>query len=158
MSGVSYLIEVKANVLSHVPKDWTKINSTKQVTRYQSPFIDTKVGSNIRSHKNTRQNCAYSNSAFPDYWENIGYLRLDEIACCVSIDTAMQVLLIGVNKERLKEAANEAWAEFLGAFADKYDGFRRVVKQLATLDCLFSLAHLATQSGYVRPIFGKNLI
>ena len=70
-------------------------------------------------------------------------------SCC------RQVLSLGVNQELLKEAANEAWVEFLGVFADKYDGFRRVVKQLATLDCLFSLAHLANQSGYVRPIFGK---
>ena len=39
VSGLEYLIEVKQSIARSVPKDWTKINSTKQVARFRSPFI-----------------------------------------------------------------------------------------------------------------------
>ena len=39
VSGLEYLIEVKQSMARSVPKDWTKINSTKQVARFRSPFI-----------------------------------------------------------------------------------------------------------------------
>ena len=39
VSGLEYLIEVKQSMARSVPKDWTKINSTKQVARFRSPFL-----------------------------------------------------------------------------------------------------------------------
>lgn len=39
VSGLEYLIEVKQSMARSVRKDWTKINSTKQVARFRSPFI-----------------------------------------------------------------------------------------------------------------------
>lgn len=41
--GVEYLIEVKNAHMNLVPKDWFKINSTKAVGRFHSPFIQEKV-------------------------------------------------------------------------------------------------------------------
>ena len=60
-------------------------------------------------------------------------------------------------RERLKLAAHAAWSSFLGQFALKYDELRFAVRHLATLDCLFSLAAVAAQAGYVRPVFGARL-
>ncbi|XP_036454840.1 DNA mismatch repair protein Msh3 [Colossoma macropomum] len=39
VSGQEFLIEVKNSMSSIVPPDWVKINSTKMVGRYHSPFI-----------------------------------------------------------------------------------------------------------------------
>ena len=39
VSGLEYLIEVKQTAANSVPKDWIKINSTKQVARFRSPFL-----------------------------------------------------------------------------------------------------------------------
>ncbi|XP_033634237.1 DNA mismatch repair protein Msh3-like [Asterias rubens] len=39
VSGLEFLIEVKNSLLKEAPNDWTKISSTKQVTRFHSPFI-----------------------------------------------------------------------------------------------------------------------
>ena len=66
----------------------------------------------------------------------------------------LKVERLSVCRERLKIAAQEAWIDFLGRFADKYDSFRFVVRHLATLDCLLSLAEVATHQNYVKPNFG----
>uniref|UniRef100_W5KL83 DNA mismatch repair protein n=1 Tax=Astyanax mexicanus TaxID=7994 RepID=W5KL83_ASTMX len=42
VSGQEFLIEVKNSMSSVVPPDWVKINSTKVVGRYHSPFIVEK--------------------------------------------------------------------------------------------------------------------
>uniref|UniRef100_A0A8C9ZTC5 DNA mismatch repair protein MSH3 n=1 Tax=Sander lucioperca TaxID=283035 RepID=A0A8C9ZTC5_SANLU len=39
VSGQEFLIEVKNSLTSAVPPDWVKINSTKAVSRYHSPFL-----------------------------------------------------------------------------------------------------------------------
>ncbi|XP_072038538.1 DNA mismatch repair protein Msh3-like [Amphiura filiformis] len=39
VSGLEFLVEVKNKLLKEVPNDWTKISSTKQVSRFHSPFI-----------------------------------------------------------------------------------------------------------------------
>ncbi|KAK3098520.1 hypothetical protein FSP39_020282 [Pinctada imbricata] len=40
--GTEYLIEVKNAIIKVVPQDWTKISSTKTVSRFHSPFIVQK--------------------------------------------------------------------------------------------------------------------
>jgi DNA mismatch repair protein MSH3 len=52
---------------------------------------------------------------------------------------------------RLTILTNEAWNRFLESFVAQYDRFRVVVQRLAMLDCLYSLASVAKQPGYVRP-------
>ncbi|XP_067294282.1 DNA mismatch repair protein Msh3 [Pseudorasbora parva] len=42
VSGLQFLIEVKNSMSSIVPSDWVKINSTKVVGRYHTPFIVEK--------------------------------------------------------------------------------------------------------------------
>jgi DNA mismatch repair protein MSH3 len=39
VSGLEYLVEVKQNASRSVPSEWTKMNSTKQVSRYRTAFI-----------------------------------------------------------------------------------------------------------------------
>lgn len=55
------------------------------------------------------------------------------------------------HQERLALAAAAAWQGFLETFVAHYDRFRVVVHKMATLDCLFSLAAVARQPGYVCP-------
>ncbi|KAK5675879.1 Mismatch repair protein msh3 [Elasticomyces elasticus] len=57
------------------------------------------------------------------------------------------------HKEALSNACDEAFAGLLGAIGEKYQGFRDCVQSLATLDCLCSLAEVATQPGYCKPEF-----
>ena len=40
VSGLEYLIEVKNSNSRIIPSDWLKISSTKQVSRYRSPFVE----------------------------------------------------------------------------------------------------------------------
>ena len=40
VSGLEYLIEVKNTNLKIVPSDWLKICSTKQVTRFRTPYVE----------------------------------------------------------------------------------------------------------------------
>lgn len=41
VSGIEYLVEIKNNDLGVVPSDWIKITSTKQVTRFRPPLVDS---------------------------------------------------------------------------------------------------------------------
>ena len=55
-------------------------------------------------------------------------------------------------REKLKIAADAAWEEYLNGFLDLYDLFRQAVQKFAQLDCLLSLATVAKQSNYCRPV------
>ncbi|KAK4889548.1 Mismatch repair protein msh3 [Elasticomyces elasticus] len=57
------------------------------------------------------------------------------------------------HKEALAKACDEAFAGLLGAIGEKYQGFRDCVQSLAVLDCLLSLAEVAGQPGYCKPVF-----
>uniref|UniRef100_A0A8C4NFI4 MutS homolog 3 (E. coli) n=1 Tax=Eptatretus burgeri TaxID=7764 RepID=A0A8C4NFI4_EPTBU len=56
-------------------------------------------------------------------------------------------------REQLKADANTEWLLFLGRFGQHYIDFRVAVTYLATFDCLFSLATVASRQGYCRPSF-----
>ncbi|XP_062227181.1 DNA mismatch repair protein MSH3 [Phragmites australis] len=56
-------------------------------------------------------------------------------------------------KEELAVICRTAWHKFLMDFGNYYAQFQGTVESLATLDCLYSLATLAKQNNYVRPIF-----
>lgn len=55
------------------------------------------------------------------------------------------------HREQLNINAERAWVAYLDEFSEHYDECRKVVMVLASIDCLFSLANVATQQDYVRP-------
>ena len=57
------------------------------------------------------------------------------------------------HRESLAAACDLAFKELLTDISSKYQVFRDAVAGLATLDCLCSLAAVASQIGYVRPSF-----
>ena len=57
------------------------------------------------------------------------------------------------HKEALANACDAAFSDLLGEISSKYQAFRDCVQSLATLDCLLSLADIATQPGYCKPEF-----
>ncbi|CAL5029203.1 unnamed protein product [Urochloa decumbens] len=56
-------------------------------------------------------------------------------------------------KEELAVICRSTWHKFLTDFSKYYAQFQAVVESIASLDCLYSLAVLAKQNNYVRPIF-----
>ncbi|KAI7838548.1 hypothetical protein COHA_007691 [Chlorella ohadii] len=59
-------------------------------------------------------------------------------------------------REHLAAACTRAWQQFLGDFGGRYLPFRGAVQALAALDCLCSLAVLASSHGYTRPEFVED--
>lgn len=56
------------------------------------------------------------------------------------------------HREELEAAARDAFQHFCGVVAAEYDALRGVVDALALLDALASLADVAAQPGYTRPV------
>lgn len=57
------------------------------------------------------------------------------------------------HKESLAAECDKAYKDLLADISTKYQLFRDTIQSLATLDCLLSLANVASQPGYVRPTF-----
>ena len=57
------------------------------------------------------------------------------------------------HKESLAAACDSAFQDLLSDISAKYQVFRDTIQSLATLDCLLSLANVASQPGYIRPTF-----
>lgn len=57
------------------------------------------------------------------------------------------------HKEALAAACDAAYKDLLADISEKYQLFRDAIQNLATLDCLLSLATVAAQPGYVKPTF-----
>lgn len=55
------------------------------------------------------------------------------------------------HKEALAAACDVSFASLLADISAKYQSFRDCIQALATLDCLLSLATIASQEGYVKP-------
>ncbi|KAL9103874.1 MAG: hypothetical protein Q9163_001111 [Psora crenata] len=55
------------------------------------------------------------------------------------------------HKEALAAACDKAFSRLLADISAEYQSFRDCVQALATLDCLLSLAAVASQPGYVKP-------
>lgn len=60
------------------------------------------------------------------------------------------------HKEALAAACDLAFANLLSEIATHYQAFRDCVASSATLDCLLSLATVASQPGYVKPDYTEN--
>jgi DNA mismatch repair protein MSH3 len=61
------------------------------------------------------------------------------------------------HKEALANACDAAFMDLLGEIGGKYQAFRDCVQSLALLDCLLSLADVATQPGYCKPEFTDQI-
>jgi len=61
------------------------------------------------------------------------------------------------HKEALAAACDVAFAKLLAEISSKYQSFRDCVQALATLDCLLSLATIASQPGYVKPEYTDDI-
>ena len=60
------------------------------------------------------------------------------------------------HKESLAAACDAAYRDLLADISTKYQLFRDTIQNLATLDCLLSLATVATQPGYTKPTFSPS--
>ncbi|EPS42260.1 hypothetical protein H072_3804 [Dactylellina haptotyla CBS 200.50] len=60
-------------------------------------------------------------------------------------------------KETLANECDRAFKEFLGKISTQYQQYRDVVQSLATLDCLGSLAMVALQPGYAKPLLTDGI-
>ena len=60
------------------------------------------------------------------------------------------------HKEALAAACDTAFTTLLGDIAANYQSFRDCIQALATLDCLLSLATIASQQGYVKPDYSDS--
>ena len=60
------------------------------------------------------------------------------------------------HKEALAAACDLAFSDLLAEIAGHYQAFRDCVASLATLDCLLSLAVVASTTGYVKPEYSEN--
>ncbi|KAI9745426.1 MAG: Mismatch repair protein msh3 [Claussenomyces sp. TS43310] len=61
------------------------------------------------------------------------------------------------HKESLAAACDTAFKSLLGEIAAHYQSFRDTITCLATLDCLLSLATVASQPGYVKPEYSSEI-
>lgn len=61
------------------------------------------------------------------------------------------------HKESLAAECDKAYKDLLADISTKYQLFRDTIQSLATLDCLLSLANVASQPGYVRPSFTSEI-
>jgi DNA mismatch repair protein MSH3 len=59
-------------------------------------------------------------------------------------------------KEKLANACDAAYISFLTEISTTYESLRNCIQALATLDCLCSLAEIATQPNYCKPTFSTS--
>ncbi|CAG8607559.1 5563_t:CDS:10, partial [Paraglomus occultum] len=57
------------------------------------------------------------------------------------------------HRERLSSACDQAYKNFLQEISNHYEVLRDAIQKIAVLDCLFSLAIVSRQPGYVKPEF-----
>ncbi|KAL1981830.1 hypothetical protein VTN96DRAFT_2075 [Rasamsonia emersonii] len=60
------------------------------------------------------------------------------------------------HKEALAAACDKAFMNLLAEISNKYQVFRDCIQALAVLDCLLSLATIASQPGYVKPQYADD--
>lgn len=61
------------------------------------------------------------------------------------------------HKELLAAACDAAYQDLLRSITDRSQAFRNCIQSLATLDCLFSLAEVAAQPGYIKPVYTDDV-
>ena len=61
------------------------------------------------------------------------------------------------HRELLAAACDAAYQDLLTSITDRSQAFRNCIQSLATLDCLFSLAEVAAQPGYTKPVYTDDI-
>ena len=74
----------------------------------------------------------------------------------VSPVVAGHLQTLNMYREAMLLLSKKKWELYQQEFTDLYPSFRRVIHCLSSLDCLSSLAVLASNTGYVRPMFAEN--
>ncbi|XP_055017861.1 DNA mismatch repair protein Msh3 isoform X2 [Boleophthalmus pectinirostris] len=59
-------------------------------------------------------------------------------------------------REQLQLDCQREWIRFLDQFGEHYHTIKRAISHLATMDCLFSLAEVAKQGDYCRPVVNSS--
>ncbi|XP_072289429.1 DNA mismatch repair protein Msh3 isoform X2 [Eucyclogobius newberryi] len=59
-------------------------------------------------------------------------------------------------REQLQLDCQREWIRFLDEFGEHYHAIKRAISHLATMDCLFSLAEVAKQGEYCRPVVSSS--
>ncbi|ORZ15609.1 muts domain V-domain-containing protein [Absidia repens] len=94
VAGIEYLIEVKNSMVKKVPKQWVKINGTKAVSRFHSPFIVEKLKERERHRE---QLILDSHAAYKGFLRSIaeryGLFR-DVIQCLAQLDCLLSLSLV----------------------------------------------------------------
>ncbi|SCW00277.1 LAFE_0C00606g1_1 [Lachancea fermentati] len=103
-----YLIEVRNSQISHLPKEWVKVNCTKALSRFRTPET-TKLVEQLELQRN---------------------------------------LLVIVTEDEYRK--------FLGRIKTDYENLRQIIDDLASFDCILSLAATSMNKNYTRPIFKKG--
>ncbi|KAI8849435.1 muts domain V-domain-containing protein [Chytridium lagenaria] len=61
-------------------------------------------------------------------------------------------------REQLSAAAEKAFIKFTEEVSESYEEFKQAIRHIATFDCLMSLARVAGQPGYVKPMIVQEPI
>lgn len=91
VSGLEYLVEVKHDVAKSVPTSWTKVNNTKQVVRYRTPFVISNLPKLQYLRECLTDECklTWTNflSAFVDKFNHfqLSVKRLAELDCLIAL-------------------------------------------------------------------------
>ncbi|XP_049847936.1 DNA mismatch repair protein Msh3-like [Schistocerca gregaria] len=86
----------------------------------------------------------------PDSWRSFSGTKTLKRYRTEYVQKQLQELMLA--RERLTIESKAAWMSCLTNFSQRYHMLLQVVNALATLDCLRSLAILAEQKGYVKPV------
>ncbi|KAJ3693010.1 hypothetical protein LUZ60_012105 [Juncus effusus] len=89
----------------------------------------------------------------PSTWSKISSTKKSTRYHPPEVLRALDDLLLA--KEKFHLICRQTWSKFLSEFEQHYTHFKAVVESLAGFDCLYSLATLAKDKNYVRPVFCK---
>ncbi|KAI9331538.1 muts domain V-domain-containing protein [Zopfochytrium polystomum] len=90
----------------------------------------------------------------PSSWQKISALK--SVSRFHPPEVLEKIKEKNVLSERLAAAVDSAFLKFLHEVAEKYEDLRAVVQSMAVADCLLSMAKVASQPGYVKPLFCED--
>lgn len=100
------------------------------------------------------ENSPYNNKKVPASWRKISGTK--KVSRFHTPEVVRYLRERDQHKESLAAACDKAYFAFLAEIADKHQSLRDCVSALATLDALLSLAEIASQPGYVKPIYADD--
>ncbi|WEW60046.1 Mismatch repair protein msh3 [Emydomyces testavorans] len=101
------------------------------------------------------ENSSYQMKKVPASWRKISGTK--KISRFHPPDVVNLIRERDQHKEALAAACDKAFSNFLADISTQYQSFRDCIQALATLDCLLSLANIASQPGYVKPAYTDEI-